>query len=439
MSQFPSASEMKSIFRKQSATLWNNLVAVMDIIEHQRMRLILLPPGGNNSMVLWTYIHSIVRWKESLLYLAPELCEVVGVFEMAEMQYLALVFKTFEHEQSLDKINLIKFLVLIFDEVQRLGSRQRLDAALAGQLQLAIKSRLQVLCTSVFDFHLPKKPRKKLKNMSLAQVIDLNKETSCCIPPHYRDSAYAYGLCLEVEGVGLRHLEPNSLGSTSCLVSRSNSTDHHHDTNRCCCGWISGTIPAGILNWFGVSSKTFLHYFHNESDTLLEILALTSEGAHRIMNTMSASWHLGNVSLLHKMTIFYQSFKTYLRFAIELSQAHHYLPTTTLLQDRLFAQAGGHRELLFYFVLGKAGEIMHAFYSSRGVGCTDTKGLIETLVEFDEWEKTQPSELKEALYGTYRMMIVIFWLKKGGKISDLEKASRKEPSQDSAGSLNSDG
>ncbi|KAH8747391.1 hypothetical protein BGZ57DRAFT_916761 [Hyaloscypha finlandica] len=440
MSQHPSVSEIKSIFTKQSATLWEDLVAVMDALEDQRMRLILLRSG--RTLKLWTYIHSIVQWKESLLCLAPELCEVVGVFEMAEMQYLASVLWTFENEQSLDKINLIKFLVLIFDEVQRLGSTQRLDAALAGQLQLAIKSRLQVLCTSVFDFHPPKNPREKLKNLRLAQMVAHNKETSCCIPPHYRDSSYAYGFRIDVEAEALRHLDPNSLNSTSCLVSRSNSTDRHHDTNLCCCGWISDIIPAGILNWFGFSSKTFLRYFHCESVNCFAILFLTSEKSHRFMNTWLESWHLDNVSLLHKMTIFYQSFRTCLGFAIfaiEYGQESHDLTTTTLSQDQLLAQAGGHREFLFYSVLAKAGEIMHAFFISRGEGYTDTRNIRKALIEFREWEESKPSGLVEALSGICTIMGVILWLKEGGKRSDLEKASRKESSQDSARSLNSDG
>jgi hypothetical protein len=121
----------------------------MNILEHQRMRLIVLDPGGHSIFEIWTYIHSIVQWKESLLYLAPELREVVGLFEMLEISSLARVFRIFEDAQLHDKRDLIKILILIFDEVQRLGSTQRLDAALADQLQLAIKSRLQVLCTSV--------------------------------------------------------------------------------------------------------------------------------------------------------------------------------------------------------------------------------------------------------------------------------------------------
>ena len=439
MTQYSSLSEIKSILTRQNVTFWNDLVAVMNILEPQRMRLMLLRPGGDNSLLLWTYIHSIVRWKESLLCLAPELCEVVGVFELAEMLFLARVFRIFEDAQSLGKRNLIVFLILIFDEVQRLGSTQRLDAALADQLQLAIKSRLQVFCTSVFDFHPPKKPRKELKNLWLAQMVAHNKETSCCIPPHYRDSSYAYGFWIDVEAEALRHLDPNSLNSTSCLVSRSNCTDRHHDTNRCCCGWISDTIPAGILNWFGLSSKTFLRYFHSEAVILFGTLALTSEDAHRIMNTMSGDWHLENESLLYKMTIFYQSFQICLAFAIERSQKFHDTRTTTLSQDQLLAQAGGLREFLFYSVLGKAGEIMRAFFISREEGYTDTKDLILFISEFNNWVNILPSELVEALCGIDWIMKVILLLKKGGKRSDLEKAWHKESSQDSAGSLNSDG
>lgn len=435
MSQYPSVSEIKSIFRAQSVTSRNNLVAVMDCLEYQRMRLIALRPGGNSILDLWIYIHVTVQWKESLLYLAPELREAVGLFEKWEVQFLAMVFRIFEDAQSVDKRSLTFILILIFEEVQRLGSTQRLDATLADQLQMAIKSRLQVFCTSVLDFLPPKKPGKKLKNLGLAQMIGYNKETSCCLPPHYRDSSYVYGLLQEVEGATLRHLDPSSLDSTSCLLSRSNSTDRHHDTNRCCCGWISDTIPAGILNWFGFSSKKNLRYFHSESG----IMVLSPEVAHKIMNTMLGSWHLDNVSLLHKMTIFYQSFRTCLRFAIELSQKFHNLTTTTLLQDQLLAQAGFHRELLFFAVLRKAGEIMHASFTSRGEAYTDTKDLTKDLFEFNEWVKSNPSELVEALRGISTTMKAILWLKKGGDISDLTIASHKESSQDSAGSLNSDG
>jgi hypothetical protein len=90
-------------------------------------------------------------------------------------------------------------------------------------------------------------------------------------------------------------------------------------------------------------------------------------------------------------------------------------------------------------VLGKAGEIMRAFFISREEGYTDTKDLLKFISEFTDWVNIQPSELVEALCGIYWIMKVILLLKKGGKRSDLEKASRKESSQDSAGSLNSDG
>jgi hypothetical protein len=420
MSQYPSVSELYAILRRQSVTFWNDLAAVMNFIEHQRMRLIVLRPGGDSISNFGTYIHSIVQWKDFLLYLAPELREVVGVLEKLEMQFLAGVFRKFEDAQSLDKRALIFILIVIFEDVQRLGSTQRLDAALADQLQLAIKSRLQVFCTSVFDFHPPKKPGKKLKNLWMAQMIDYNKELSCCMPPHYREFSYAYSLRLEPEGEALRHLDPNSLDSTSCLVSRSNSTDRHHDTNRCCCGWISDIIPTGISNWFGFSSKTFLRYFHSESVIHIGIVVLPApEIAHSIMNKMSGIWHLDNVSLLYKMTIFYLSFRTCLRFAIKHSQKFHDLTTTTLLQDQLLAQARGHRELLFFTVLEQASEIMHAFFTSRGEGYTDTKGIMMALFELNEWGNSQPSEFMKALHGTTAIMKAILWLKKGSEISDL--------------------
>jgi translation initiation factor IF-1 len=193
MTQHLSVSETDAIPTRISVTLWNDLVAVMNILEHQRMRSIWVRPGDKTILEFCTYIHSIVRWKESLLYLAPELREVVGFCEMAEMSFLDRVFRIFEDAQSLDKRDLIRILILIFDEVQRPGSTQRLDAALADQLQLAINSRLQVFCTSVFDFRPPKEPRKKLENLCLAQMIDYNKETSCCIPPHSLLMLMAYG------------------------------------------------------------------------------------------------------------------------------------------------------------------------------------------------------------------------------------------------------
>jgi hypothetical protein len=137
------------------------------------------------------------------------------------------------------------------------------------------------------------------------------------------------------------------------------------------------------------------------------------------------------------MTIFYQSFRTCLRFAIELSQKSHNLTTTTLSQDQLLAQAGGHRELLFFVVLRTAMEIMHVSFTSRGEAYTDTKE--KDLFEFNEWVKRTPSELVEALRGIDTAMKAILWLKKGGDISNLTIASLKESSQDSAGSVNSDG
>ena len=123
------------------------------------------------------------------------------------------------------------------------------------------------------------------------------------------------------------------------------------------------------------------------------------------------------------MTIFYKSFRTCLGFAIEHSQEFHDLTATTLSQDQLLAQAGYHRALLFYLMLEITGRIMHDFFSSRGEGYTDAKDIRDALFEFDGWERSDPIELTKALDETNTIMNVILFLKRGGKMSDLTKAS----------------
>jgi hypothetical protein len=352
----------------------------MNILEDMRLRTMVLK--SSNSLALWTYSHSIVRWKKLLLYLTPELCEVVGIFEKAEKALLSRVFECFEDVQSSDKRILIGLLVLMSDEVQRLRTTQRLDASLADHLQLAIKNRLQVFCTGVLDLHPPKKPRKKLRNLWLAQMIDYNRETSSCLPPHYR--GYSDAIWLTVHEEARRHLDPNSLNFTSCLVSRSNSAKGHHDSaqiDRCCCGWISDSIPAGVLNLFGFSAKTFLRYFHSESAIGLGIPRLTSED-HKVTNTMLRSWYLENVSLLYKMTIFHEAFRVSLEVAIERTLYFNDNEAITLSQDQLLAHAGSHREMLFIYVLETASEIMQAFLTFRREGCTDLKDFRKPFWSF---------------------------------------------------------
>jgi len=362
---------------------------------------------GHNLPHWQSYFHSIVHLKKILLYMKPEFREIVGLVEQTEMLALSIMFSHFENLTD-SKLQLLVLLHL-FDDVQRLGKICELDAAIANELQIAMKSRLQALCTKFFDFGYPKKPRKNLKNLRLASVLNSNEETSSCLPPHYHGSSHF----LWVELKTMEHVKRDTLNSTPCLLSRSNNIDGYRDitqTGHCSCGWISDSIPTEILQWFGFSTKTFLRYFHTEYDIRFGVVQIVPDDYDLLLKSIFDTWQLDGVGLLYKMSVFYQSFQDSLTWAFGITHQENDRTSTKLSDDQLLTTATLYREAIFFHVFLTAGELMSAFFAS-GQRCADTQELTTTIWKYNQWFYTRPPELEKALRHEDHVMIVLDFLR----------------------------
>lgn len=285
----------------------------------------------------------------------------------------------------------ILLIVFVFDEVQHLREVQTLDPSLADHLQLALKSRLKVLCALIFDFDRSKKLTRKSENLPSAICIDYIEETSSCLPPHYRGCSYKFWLAVRDQLPP--RLTATRLDSPLCLLSRSNSNERHHDapqTDDCCCGWTFDSIPSGVLNFFGHSAQSFARHFHARQWVISFAEVELAFKARELMNTVFRRLGMEKVSLQKKMTIFREALYLTLRLSFFLTHQMNTHTTIMLPEDQLSAQAEGHRQQLLVIILEAAVSIYHVFWASRREGQTDAKSIHQLISDFSLWKENSP-------------------------------------------------
>ena len=159
----------------------------------------------------------------------------------------------------------VMIVVLTFYEIKRLKETKILDLAVADHLLLALKDRLKIFCSRIFDFNESKGFTRDRGQILAAKMVDYVPELSSCLPPHYRGCSWGSDLLLKYKkplGSSAVNLE-----SPSCLLRRSDSSECCYDnaqTDNCCCGWAFDIAPSGPLNLFGHSAKSFARYVHSK-------------------------------------------------------------------------------------------------------------------------------------------------------------------------------
>jgi hypothetical protein len=360
---------------------------------------------------LYSYSHSITRLKDLLLYLDPELHDVLPIFEDFYREACLLMFKFCDaaHKflnKNFPKDFAITVMVFVFDEVKGLKEMPTLDASIAEHLQLALKSRLKVLLSRVFDSGGTKAPGWKSTDNLLLGLIDYIEEISSVLPPQY--SGCSIGWWAHLRGEVLPHIAAINMDSSSCLLRRPNIIKRYHNDPQmddCCCGWMTDSIPSGVLAFFAYSAESFARQLHAK-----EWVKGSSFKARELMNTVFERPSITNANLRKKIAIFREALYWTLDKCFKYSSKLYLHPTVMLPEDKLVDLARTQRQVLLVIILEEAAAINHDFWISRGLDeeediTCDTERTHKIICDFEDWESNSPPKFDETGFELFMRLI----------------------------------
>ena len=215
---------------------------------------------------LSTEIHDIVHWVRLLVFMIPKLQYDLAFFKSLYRYNCYYMFDDCDQaHMSPHKDRAVMSVVLTFYEIKRLMETEVIDLAVAEHLQLALKGRLKIFCSRIFDFDESKEVTRDIGQILAARMVDSVPELSSCLPPHYRGRSWGSDLLLEYDKPLDSSTVPQEL--PSCLLRRSDSSECCYDnaqTDSCCCGWTFDSVPSGLLSFFGHSTKSFARDVHSK-------------------------------------------------------------------------------------------------------------------------------------------------------------------------------
>ena len=351
---------------------------------------------------LYTCTHSIVRWKRHLVYLVPKLHRELAFIETVyrHLTHLALGFCDRMHVGPRGGELGVIVGVLVFDEIKHLTKMEMSDPSAVDHVKLALKARLKVLCSRIFDFG--EGTSKGEVPASLVLIINRVPELLSYLPEFCQ--VYAKRMEASWRGNPPYHIPATPLDLSACLLRRSESSDDYYDdrkTDNCCCGWAFDSTPPFFLSLFGHSARSFARYFHSEPQKISlgdEDLAFDIRQA---MNAVLGGPWVDNSSLRESMMVF-ASVLSFLiwqlvgigEYAIEELDRH---PKMAIIDDRLDRIAEHCRPQYFAHILRSGVAMYHAFWNSGGESEADNRISIEVWNRVCIWALKRQGFEKEAM------------------------------------------
>ena len=211
-------------------------------------------------------IHNIVHWLRLLVFLVPKLQHDLAFFKSLYRYNCSNLFDDCDQaHMSPNKDRAVIIVVLTFYEIKRLMETDILDLAVADHLLLALKNRLKIFCSRIFDFDESKGFTRDRGQILAAKMVDCVPELSSCLPPHYRGRSWGSDSLPKDDKPLHSSTVPPEL--PSCLLRRFDSSECCYDnaqTDSCCCGWTFDSAPSGLLSFFRHSAKSFARYVHSK-------------------------------------------------------------------------------------------------------------------------------------------------------------------------------
>ena len=409
----------------------------MDTVEPSRPRTIFYQRRSADLVWIYSYSQSIVRWRAVLLLLAPENRHILALFERIYRDCCFRIFKLCDEAfKSPWEGGALSVTALVFGEVQYLRNMTP-EYVLADHIDLALRSRLKVLCAQLFDWGPSQKPVRKLKNWKTARMISHFQGASSFLPPHYRG-------CLVHDRFISRAGVPSPSDTTPleplpCLLNRCNinkSGDDALQRDHCCCGWMFDSLPSGLLSFFGQSARSFADCLHAK-DGVINFAGESPD--FEVRNLLSKVFGPSDleeinrpkeitVSILDwKTALFRQALCCSLRYSFLAIHEFNNFTTITLSQDQLMVQAEGYRQLVLLFILPTAVYIYGSFWSKEG--WKGEKSLEEVVEIFDAWAVDAPA-VEEGLYYLYKQLHHLDFLRRrlatGVSLADYNNSFQRD-------------
>ena len=362
-------------------------------------------------MCLYSYAHSIVRWKRVLAYLVPGLQRVLALIEKL---YKCSSFELFKisdrlHKNSNKRIAASVFVMMIQElQLERLTNIEKSDLSAVEHVQLAFKNRFQVLCSRIFDSKVDSvKEANRSKNEELrclAMQANIVPGLSFCLPSSYQMEFPSF--------LPDRPLLTN-LDLPACLLRRFDGRGYHSDngqTKSCCCGWAFDSTPSGFLKLFNHSALSFAFYIHSKPQKIRTKEGEIDFDARQAMNVVFGG---PSTDSLMKKVVFRGALNFLLKrlfFTIDalrkILEAERTIPENIL--DRSARDCRPH---LFTHTLRWAVTEYHKFWDSKKDE-TDAERSVELLRRFNNWKREwNDSEIHEFTSDVFRTWLGTFFSK----------------------------
>ena len=254
----------------------------MNILEPETSRPISFWGTFNDrrSLYVYSYSHSIVRWKRLLVHLFPSLQYILALIERL---YISVCWRMFEYcdraHKSASKEEAVIIVTIIFHEIKNPTEIETLDPSVLRHLQLLLQTRLKVFCSRIFDFDESEKVNVLPDSTSLYLAMMVNRvpELSSYIPPRY--CAFLPLLKPVTLNLITIHNPAKPVDLPACRLRRSVISqrcdesvevdgyccDESVEVDGYCCGWTYQSIPASFVRSFAYSAREFVRYHQSQS------------------------------------------------------------------------------------------------------------------------------------------------------------------------------
>ena len=353
--------------------------------------------------MLWLEIyhktHKILLFQRFFVYLFPGLQSILPLIERLYRYVSPLVFDYCDRAHKLpSKDEAAVIIAIIFYEIKSTTDIEISDTLILSHLKLVLQSRLQVFCSRIPDFDAPEKANlsKGNPNTAVAFMISRVEELSSYVPPQYKIPIAFVESCMGMFIPVHPPLKPRDL--PACLLRRFDDGDNRNgsaETEYCCCGWISDSIPSSLLKFFGHSVRSFASYVHSNSrGTRFEHISFPSDPRHGLSDVFKGVGN-NNRSLRDRMIVFsgavFIGFFFLLLSIDSLTSEGDITQRIKLSEDQLVHLAEELRRQLFTCILPPAVTLYHEFWDSvmRGeIDCLITTN--DVFFKFCGWACERP-------------------------------------------------
>ena len=371
----------------------------------------------DQDLALWKIVnlyidtHSIVRWKRTLVYLVPELHREFAFIEKVYRFSCLAVLCVCDRMHTLFRDKGLAVIIggLVFDEIKHLTKMEKPNPSAVDHVQLALKARLKVLCSRIFDDDKIafKNMRKLPRSFHLMMMINRVPELSFCLPPACR--GYADSNAKFLRGFLPFHVPNTPLDLPACLLRRSDSSHSYCDdrqTDGCCCGWAFDSIPPFFLSLFGHFAGSFARYVHSGQHKVSFGGGDLAFDPCQAMNAVLGGPWVDNSSLSRSMVVFGSILSiSFLQLFIIIDGATKRDPDMAVNKDRLDRIAKYCRPQFFAHLLRSALTMYHEFWNTyrESVNAVAHHNFVAVLVY--AWvRERQGSEMDEFIDGVFQIL-----------------------------------